>query len=47
MFRVFLDKARVLARLLKRLHEEFAEAQQHLVPAWLALAVVSGSYRWI
>jgi hypothetical protein len=48
MFRVLIDKARVVAQFLRRVRDEFAEAQQHMVPLWLsALAVVSGSARWI
>ena len=48
MFRVLFDKARVVARFLKRVREEFAEAQQHMVPAWIAaVLVISESARWI
>jgi hypothetical protein len=48
MFKVFIDKARIVAQFLKRVRDEFAEAQQHMVPVWLtALAVASGAARWI
>lgn len=47
MFRVFLDKARVAARYLRRVWQEIADAQQHLVPVLLAAGVVAlGVARW-
>jgi len=48
MFRILIDKARLVARVFRRLRDEFAEAQQHMVPVWLTVvAVVSGSAQWI
>lgn len=48
MFRILIDKARLVAQVLRRLREEFAEAQQHMVPVWFtAVALIAESTRWM
>ena len=48
MFRKLIDTARVVGQFIKRIRDEFAEAQQHLVPVGLAAAtLLVESTRWL